>query len=72
MNIIPKKKYGKDINIIRQYYNPTKRLLFELEYLNGESKFKGKEYWNDKLVFEHEYLYREKNGKGKDYDFVTA
>ena len=50
-------------------YNYYDELEFEGEYLNGERRGKGKEYWKGKLKFEGEYLNGERHGKGKEYNY---
>ena len=61
-NIIYELKDGK--GLVKQYWNG--QLIFEGEYLNGEMKGKGKEYYkNGKLKFEGEYLnWKKWSGKG--------
>ena len=45
-------------------------MIFEGEYLNGQRKGIGKEYYslNGKLEFEGEYLNGKRNGNGKEYN----
>ena len=58
--------YGSN-GIGKEYNGYDDTLRFEGEYLNGERKGKGKEYYYDgELRFEGEYLNGKRNGKGKE------
>ena len=52
----------------KEYDSYNNKLLFEVEYLNGERNGQGKEYCEEDIMkFEGEYLKGIKNGKGKEY-----
>ena len=51
-------------------YNDEGKLVYEVEYLNGNEHGKGKEYYYEgNLKFEGEYLNGKRHGKGKEYDY---
>ena len=71
-NIAYELKDGK--GLVKEYYDFSKNLKFECEYLNGQKNGVGKEYNDEgKLIFKGNYINGQKNGFGielNEYGFV--
>ena len=62
-------KLNKGNGKVKEYFNYSDKLKYEVGYVNGERNGYCKIYYEDKLIFIGKYINGKRNENGKEYDY---